>query len=74
MTIPIPLAISLSTLVIPTSATQILATPGAVSEGILSHYFKSPVVSLSSVGDTTQLLMHKAFVTKHLSQGFPIDP
>ena len=58
----------------PTLATKTPNTIGLIIEEMLFHYFKSPIVSLSTIGNSAPLSTHKHFIDKHLSQGFPIDP
>ena len=70
---PTPLVASPSTLTILVPTIKISATPSTITEEMLSHYFNSHVVSPLTIGDTTPLLMHKALVTKHLSQDFLND-
>ena len=56
------------------SNTKTPTTMGLITEEMLSHYFKSPVVSLPIVNDLAPLSTHKDFFNKHLLQGFLTDP
>ena len=58
----------------PTLAIKTPNTMGLIIEEMLFHYFESPIVSLSTFGNSAPLSTHKHFINKHLSQGFPIDP
>ena len=59
--------VSPSTPVVLALTIKALSTLGTLIKEMLSHYFKSPMVSMSTVGDIAPLLAYKDVFDKHLS-------